>query len=162
MADILVDGQTKVILVPTIASAALIPTAAELLAGTNLEDNLIPAGLEGFDPSNAEVDTTALSSTFDTKVPGRTGFSGTGLVLKKKTGTDTVHTALKTPNTSYYLAIRDGIPAATAAAAAQKFAVYPIVLGQWAYMGRGEANSLLRYRVPTLVSAVPNLEATVT
>jgi hypothetical protein len=162
MADIVVDGQTKVSFVPTIASATLVPTSAELTAGTSLETNLIAAGLEGFDPSNAEIDNTSLASTFDTKLPGRTGFSGTGLVLKKQTGTDTVHTTLKTPNTSGYIVIRDGTPASTAFAAAQKVAVYPVMTGQWAFLGRGEANSVLRYRVPLSITAAPNLDATVT
>jgi hypothetical protein len=162
MADIVVDGQTVAAFVPTIASATLVPTAAELLAGTRLETQLIAAGLEGFDPSSAEIDNTSLASTFDTKLPGRTSFSGTALVLKKATGTDTVHSTLSTPNTSGYIVIRDGTPVATAFAAAQKVAVYPVMTGQWAYQGRGEANSVLRYRVPLTVTAAPNLQATVT
>lgn len=162
MPDIIVDGLTKVQFVPTIASAALIPTAIEINAGTSLESFLVAAGLEGFDPSNAEIDNTSLASTFDTKLPGRVSFSNTALTLKKQTGTDTVHTTLSVPNTTGFIVIRDGVLATTAFAAANKVAVYPIQLGQWAYMGRGEANSVLRYRVPATVTAQPNLLATVT
>jgi hypothetical protein len=80
MADIIVDGQTKVYYVPTISNIAA-PTTAELNAGTDLTSTLIPAGLEGFENSTAEVDNTSLASTFDTKLPGRQSFSGTGLGL---------------------------------------------------------------------------------
>lgn len=161
MPDIVVDGMTKVSFVPTIASATLAPTTAELGAGTSLEQFLIAAGLEGWDPSNAEIDNSSLASTFDTRLPGRVSFSNPGLVLKKQTGTDNVHTALKTPGTTGFIVMRDGILVATAFAAAQKVAVYPVMLGQWSYQGRGEANSVLRYRVPCTVTAQPNLEATV-
>ena len=161
MPDIVVDGKTKVSFVPTIASTALVPTAAELTAGTSLENVLVAAGLEGLDPSTAEIDNTSLASTFDTRLPGRVSFSGTGLILKKQSGTDTVHTTLSTSGTTGYLVIRDDVAVTTAFAAAQKVSVYPITTGQWAYMGRGEANSVLRYRVPTTVTAQPNLLATV-
>lgn len=162
MPDIVVDGQTKVWFVPTIALATLVPTTTELNAGTALESVLIAAGLEGFDPSNADIDNTSLASTFDTKLPGRTGFSGTGLMLKKQTGTDTPWTTLKTPNTSGFIVIRDGSASTVVWAIGNKLAVYPIMTGQWAYVGRGEANSVLRYRVPTPVTSQPNLDATTT
>ena len=46
MADIIVDGMTKVSYVPTIANIAA-PTVAELNAGTALQSTLIPAGPGG-------------------------------------------------------------------------------------------------------------------
>lgn len=48
MADIIVDGMTRVTFAPTIANTAA-PTVAELNAGTLLQSTLIPAGLEGFE-----------------------------------------------------------------------------------------------------------------
>ena len=85
MADIIVDGQTRVAFVPTISNIAA-PTVAQLNAGTLLQTTLIPTGLEGFENTTADVDNTSLASTFDTKLPGRQSFSGTGLVLKKHGG----------------------------------------------------------------------------
>jgi hypothetical protein len=160
MADIIVDGQTRVAFVPTIANIAA-PTTAELNAGTLLQSTLIPAGLEGFENSTADVDNTSLASTFDTKLPGRQSFSGTGLVLKKQDGTDTVFNLLSVPNTSGYIVIRDGVTESTAWAATNKVEVYPIRTAAHSMMGRGEANSLLRYRIPTPISAAPNLKAVV-
>ena len=58
MADIIVDGKTRVAYVPTIANIAA-PTTTELNAGTLLQSTLIPAGLEGFENSTAEVDNTS-------------------------------------------------------------------------------------------------------
>jgi hypothetical protein len=160
--DIIVDGRTKAQFVPTIASALLIPTAIEVNAGTPLEQLLIAAGLEGFEASTAEVDNTSLASTTDTNLPGRAAYSGTGLVLKKQSGTDTVWTTLTTFGTTGFIVIRDDLPATVAFAAGQKVAVYPIVTGQWTYIGRGDKNSMLRYRVPTPISLAPNLAATLT
>lgn len=160
MADIIVDGQTKVYYVPTISSIAA-PTTTELNAGTALTATLIPAGLEGFENTTADVDNTSLASTFDTKLPGRQSFSGTGLVLKKQDGTDTVFNLLSVPGTNGYIVIRDGSSYATAWAASDKVEVYPIRTAAHSMMGRGEANSLLKYRVPTPITSAPNLKAVV-
>lgn len=160
MADIIVDGMTRVAFVPTIANKAA-PTVAELNTGTLLQSTLVPTGLEGFENTTADVDNTSLASTFDTKLPGRQSFSGTGLVLKKQDGTDTVFNLLSVPNTNGFIVVRDGIDQATAWASSQKVEVYPIRTAAHSMMGRGEANSVLRYRVPTPISDKPELKATV-
>lgn len=159
MADIIVDGQTRVAYVPTIANTAA-PTTAELNAGTLLQSTLIPTGLEGFENTTADVDNTSLASTFDTVLPGRQSFAGgTGLVLKKQDATDTVFNLLSVPGTNGYIVIRDGVANTTAWTAADKVEVYPIRTASHTMLGRGESNSLLRYRVPTKITAAPNLKA---
>lgn len=160
MADIIVDGLTRVAYVPTISNIAA-PTTTELNAGTLLQSTLIPAGLEGFENSTAEIDNTALSSNFDTKLPGRQSLSGTGLVFKKQDGTDTVFNLMSVPGTNGYIVIRDAVDQATAWATSDKVEVYPIRTAAHSMLGRGEANSLLRYRVPTTVTSKPNLKAVV-
>lgn len=160
MADIIVDGQTRVAYVPTIADIAA-PTATELNAGTVLTTTLIPAGLEGWESTTAEVDNSSLASTFDTKLPGRVSFSGTALVFKKQDATDTVFTLMTTPGTNGYLVVRDGVASTTAWTAADKVEVYPIRTSTHSILGRGEANSVLRYRVPTPITSKPNLKAVV-
>jgi hypothetical protein len=146
MADIIVDGMTRVAYVPTGTPSAF--TVAQLNAGQLLHWTLTPTGLEGFEPSTAEIDNTALASTFDTKLPGRGSFSGSGLVLKKQDGTDTIFNLLSVFNTAGFIVIRDGISADTAWTAGDKYESYPGRTGLYAMLGRGEANSLLRYRVP--------------
>src|SRR5437868_846741 len=93
MADIIVDGMTRVSYVPTISNQAT-PTVAELNAGTLLTSLLTAAGLEGFETSPGEVDNTSLASTFDTRLPGTQSFSGTRLILKKQAAGDTVYSLL--------------------------------------------------------------------
>lgn len=151
---------TRVYYVPTIANIAA-PTVAELNAGTSLTSTLIPAGLEGFENSTAEVDNTSLASDFDTKLPGRKSFSGTGLVFKKQDGTDTIFVLLSVPNTNGYVVIRDGVLNTTAWTIADKVEVFPIRTATHVMLGRGESNSLLKYRIPTPITSQPNLKAVV-
>lgn len=160
MADIIVDGKTRVAFVPSIANLAA-PTIAELNAGTLLTATLIPTGLSGFENTSAEVDNTSLASTFDTKLPGRQSFSGTMLTLKKQDGTDVVFNLLTTPGTNGFIVIRDGIDQAVAWTSGDKVEDYPIRTAPHSMLGRGEANSLLRYQVPTPITAQPNLKAVV-
>ena len=159
MADIIVDGFTRVDFVATIANPAG-PTVAELGAGVYLGTVLTASGMEGFEASPGEVDNTSFDSRFDTKVPGVSAYSGTRLILKKQSGIDTVHTTLTTLNTIGHLVVRDALARATAYAAAQKVNVYPITTGDWDYMAR-ERNSMLRYWVATPIRAEPSKNATV-
>lgn len=154
MADIIVDGMTRVSFVPTIASAALAPTVAELNAGTILHNTLTAGGLEGFEASTGEVDNTAFGSRFDTRLPGVSAYSGTRLILKKQDGTDTVHSTLTTFGTNGYIVMRDMFPKDNAWAAGDKVNVYPIQTGDWDYMNR-ERNSVLRYWVATPIRIEP-------
>lgn len=161
MADIVVDGLNRVDFIPTIAASTLVLTAAEYTAGTRLDKVIAPGGLEGFEASPGEVDNTAFSSRFDTKVPGVSGYSGTRLILKKQTGTDTVFDTLTQFATSGFIAIRYGISADTAPAAAQKNVnVYPIMTGDWDWMAP-ERNSMLRYWVAIPITAEPKKNVTV-
>lgn len=145
MADIIVDGFTAIWWVPTLTLTA--PTAAQVTAGTKIDQLVTAGGLEGFEASTATVDTTAFSSTFDTGVPGRVTYDGMAIVLKKQTATDTAFTTLSAFGTAGYIVIRDGVVATAAATAADKVDIFPVVTGQYSKLPR-EANSVLRYRVP--------------
>ena len=158
MADVFSDGNTRVSYVAAISNIAA-PTVAELNAGILLQSYITADGLMGFEASTAEVDTTSLASTFNTKNLGRDEFSGTGLRLKKQTGTDTVYDTL-TRGTAGHIVIRRGVTETTAWTIAQKAEVYPIVCGQIKFLAP-EANSVQKYEVPTPVTSAPNLRATV-
>lgn len=157
MPDIIIDGYVRVAFVPTIANIAA-PTTAELNAGTLIHSTLTPGGLEGFEPSPGEVDNTAFDSTFDTRLPGVSSFSGSRLVLKKQSGTDTVFNLLTTFNTSGYIVVRRNVASGTAWAASQSMEVYPITTGQFAFMAP-ERNTVSKYWVATPISASPNFKA---
>lgn len=164
MADSLADGRTRVYWVPSITNIAA-PTVAELNAGTLLAGTangtgvLTPDGLVGFEPETADVDTTAMDSTFDTKTAGRASFSGTLLRLKKQTGTDTIYNMLVRDLAGYVVVRRDAT-ASTAWAASDKVEVYPSVLGEVRNLPP-EANTTRKYEVPVKISFQPNLRATV-
>ncbi len=152
MGDIIVDGKTRVFAIPDTGQSLSALSAAAINAGEKLHDWLVPTGLEGFEGSTAEIDTTALGSAYDTKLAGRTSFSGTNLLLKKQTGTDTAFTMLSVKGTALLIVIFDGVDSGTAVVSTDKYEVYPVTTGEYNYVGRGEANSLLRYRVPVPVS----------
>lgn len=160
MADSLADGMTRVAFVPTIASIAS-PTTTELNAvGSVLLQSYITAdGLMGFEATTAEVDTTSLASTFDTKTIGRDSFSGTGLRLKKQTSGDTAYTTL-VRGTTGYIVIRRDVAETTAWASSQSVEVYPITVGQSKFLAP-EPNSIRRYEIPTPITSAPNLRATI-
>lgn len=158
MTDIVVDGTTRVAYVPTISNNAA-PTTAELNAGILLHSTMTPDGLQGFEAETADVDNSALDSTFDTVTIGRDSFSNTGVTLKKQTGTDTIYDTL-VRGTLGYIVVRRYVAATTAWTAAQKVNVYPIVCGQTKEMAP-EKNSVARYMVPTKITSSPTLRATV-
>lgn len=159
MADVFADGNTRVYFVTAIASQAA-PTTAELNAGIALQSFLTADGLVGFEATSAEVDTTSLASTFNTKTIGRDDFSGTMLRLKKQTyGSDTPFSTL-TRGTSGFIAIRRGITETTAWTSTQAVEIYPITCGQTKFLAP-EANSVQKYEVPTPITGAPTLRGAV-
>lgn len=154
MADIPIDGKVKVWEVPTIADITA-PTVAELDAGEQLEHMMTPDGLAGFEAETAEVDTSALNSTYDTKVPGRASFSGTALRLKKQSGTDAIYDTLVRDYQTHIVVRRDGSLASAAWAAAQEVEVYPVYCGEVKNLAP-EANSVQRYEVPVFINPEPD------
>lgn len=158
MADITADGKTRVYWVTTIANIAA-PTTTELNAGISLQSTLTADGLMGLSPDTADVDTSSLASTFSTAVNGRTSFSGTGLRLKKQSGTDTIFTTL-VRDTAGYLVVRRSISESTAWASSQACQVYPALCGEVKHLDP-EPNTIERYEVPLKITATPNLRAAV-
>lgn len=159
MADIYGDGQVRVAYVPTISNQNA-PTTTELNAGILLQSFITPDGLEGFEATTAEVDASALNSTFDAKTIGRDSYSNTLLRFKKQTvGSDTVLTTL-TRGTTGYIVIRRGLTESTAWASSQKVEVYPIICGRRKDL-KPAANTLLKYEIPTMINAAPSPDATV-
>lgn len=156
---LITDGKTKVSFVTTLASESA-PSAATLTAGTSLEHFITADGLIGFEPDTADVDNSALDSTFDTKVAGRASFSNTALRLKKVTnGADTVYD-LFVRDLSGYIVIRRGIVATTAWASTQRAEVYPVITGETKNLPP-ESNTVQKYEVPFKISDVPTIRAVV-
>jgi hypothetical protein len=144
--------------VTTIASQNA-PTTTELNAGIALQATLTADGLNGLQPTTEKVDTSALNSTFNTSVNGRTSFDNVSLRLKKQSGTDTIFTTL-TRDTAGFLVIRRSIAETTAWASAQGVEVYPAVCGEVARMDP-EPNTIERYEIPLNITLSPSLRAAV-
>jgi hypothetical protein len=158
VADIVVDGQTRLTFAAAVANIAL-PTASELNAGILLQSVLTPDGVMGFEPTTADVDNSALNSTFDTKTIGRTSFSGTKLQFKKQSSGDVWFTTL-TRGTTGFIIIRRYIPETTAWTSAQGIAVYPIICGDLIELSP-VANAVAKWQVETKITSSPNLRAAV-
>jgi hypothetical protein len=158
VADSLADGRTRIYSVPSIANLAA-PTVSELNAGTDLSSLVTPDGMMGFQADTAETDTSAINSTYGTKLPGRISLSGTGLRLKKQTGTDTVY------NTFIYgyatnIVIRRDVTSGTAWASAQACEVYPGQFGARKDLDPAP-NEIHKWEAPFFVSPAPNQSAVV-
>lgn len=158
MADIVVDGFTRVAYVPTIANIAA-PTTAELNAGILLQSVMTPDGLTGFEASTADVDNSALNSTFSTVTIGRDSFSGTKLTFKKQATGDTTYTTL-TRGTTGFIVVRRYIAETTAWTSTQVVEVFPVIFGQTRNLAP-TANSVTKWEVDTKITATPNIRAAV-
>lgn len=158
MADITADGKTRVSWVTSIANINA-PTTTELNAGMLLQSTLTADGLNGLQPDTADVDTSSLSSTFNTTVNGRTSFSNTSLRLKRQSGTDTIFTTL-VRDTAGYLVVRRSVTESTAWASAQSVEVYPALCGEVARMDP-EPNTVERYEIPLKITSSPALRSAV-
>ncbi len=154
MADIINDGMTKVAYVATISDTAA-PTVAELNAGVALEGYLTEFA---HDSSNESVDTTALSSTYETALPGRRTLE-TSLTLKFQGATAEPYSTLAgTPDG--YLVVRRFVASTTAWTAGQTVEVHTVQYGQRRMMP-ASANEVLKFSVDVAHTAEPVEAATV-
>lgn len=158
MADIIVDGMTRVGWVTAIANIAA-PTVSELNAGILLHDLMTSDGLNGFKPDTADVPTSKFSARFDTTLPGRVNFSNPTLRLCRQTSPDTVYNTLAY-NTIGYVVVRRGILAATAWLSTQVVQVFPSACGERSDLDP-EPNTLQRWESPLSFWATPNLNAVI-
>lgn len=126
MTDIVSDGNTKVVWCTTISNTAA-PTTTELNNGVAL-DSLITADGLGLEFGNDSIDTTALSSTFSSSLPGRQTISGELQIKDQGRSTTPWSTFASKP--SGYLVIRRGEAASGAWASSDAVEVYPMQAGQ--------------------------------
>ncbi|MGM9380344.1 hypothetical protein [Streptomyces antibioticus] len=158
MGDLISDGKTRVVWAASIANINA-PTTAELNAAADYTFRITPDGLK-VDPSTADVDTSSLGSTFDTKTAGRVGFD-TELTFKRGDNPtdDAPYSTLKY-GVSGFLVVRRGITVATAWAAGQKVEVYPMICGE-PQNTQPTANEVMKFVSPVKVTDPPATSATV-
>jgi hypothetical protein len=158
MADITADGKTRVYWVTTISNIQA-PTTTELNAGIALQITLTADGLNGLNPDTADVDSSALDSTFTTNVNGRTSFSNVTLRLKKQLSGDTIFTTL-IRDTAGFLVIRRSVASTTAWTTAQAIEVYPALCEEVSRIDPAP-NTLERYEIGLKITLSPALRAAV-
>lgn len=158
MADIIVDGNTRVAYVSAISNQAA-PTTTELNAGVLLQSVMTPSGIQNFQPTTAPVDNSALDSTFTTSTIGRDSFSNPLLELKKQASGDTAYTTL-TRGTTGFIVVRRYVASTTAWTSAQAVEVYPGVCGQTIAVDPAP-NEVAKYQVPWMITASPSLRAAI-
>jgi hypothetical protein len=156
MADLGFDGLIAVWWVPTVANIATPSAGTEIGAGSTvvLHTRLTPDGLTTGAGSDT-IDTSKMSSTFNTKIVGRRNFDG--LQIKYVRGDATPEAALDTTlvyKASGYRVVRRNLAATTAAAAGQKVEVYPAQCGEPQYDSPAP-NALQTVVVPLTLTSDP-------
>lgn len=158
MSDLISDGMTRVYWVSSIANINA-PTTTELNAGNDFTQRITPDGLK-LDPSTADVDTSSLASTFDTKTVGRIGFDVELTFKRGSTGTEDLPFTTLKYGVSGYLAVRRGVAYTTAWTTGQKLEVYPITCGE-PQNSSPAANEVLKFVSPMKVTSQPSTNSTV-
>ncbi|MFE4311496.1 hypothetical protein ACFRR6_36185 [Streptomyces sp. NPDC056891] len=158
MADLISDGKTRVVWLPTVANINA-PTVAELNAGSDYTKRITPDGLK-LDPTTADVDTSSLASKFDTGTVGRVSFD-TEITFKRGDNPtdDAPFTTLKY-GVSGFLFVRRGVDFTTAWTAGQKVEGYPITCAEPANNAPA-ANEVMKFTSKMKVTDVPATSATV-
>lgn len=151
-------GISRVFLVPTIASASLVPTAAEVNAGTELTAEI--ATLTGFTYANQPIQTPDLASAFVSQISGQDATEDSSIEFYQRKGTDTIRSAQAKGTAGYVVLFYDGT-AGTNPAAADKADVFPAVVGSRAKMYTAD-NEAAKYRVNYSLTAPPGEEKTLT
>jgi hypothetical protein len=150
-------GVSGVILVPTIASATLAPTVAEVNAGTVLNTQLTE--LNGFEFSNSPINAPDFDSTFVSQVSGEDAAAASSLVFHEL-------------NTYVSNLIKIALPKGTVAnivlspykkaplAAADKVETWPIVVTAAPRIWTS-GNETAKYRVGVALTAPPAIDIAV-
>lgn len=156
MADLGFDGMIAVWWVPTIADISAPKAATEIGAAgaVVLHTRLTPDGLNTGAGSET-IDTSKMSSTFNTKIVGRRNFDGLQVTYVR--GDQVAEKALDTTliyRASGYLVVRRDKLATTAIAASDKVEVYPVQCGEPQYASPAP-NALQTVVVPMTLTADP-------
>jgi len=157
--DLTYDGQLKVAWVSTIASISA-PTAAELSAGTDISADITPDGLTTTF-ATAAVDNSALNSTFDTSLAGRS--TPTLTIMFKmffSDGTDRPARTTLVKGANGFLVVRRNKTSTSAFIATDKVEVYPAQVGKPS-PAAAAANEVQKASVDLFPTGDPNTSAVV-
>ncbi|MFK8851257.1 hypothetical protein [Streptomyces sp. Ac-502] len=103
-------GTTKIKFLPIIASTALLPTRAEITAGTDLTKHI--AAIDGWSLENQPIETPDMESTFVKKIDGDDSAEDSSLTLYEDSLLDDVETDLAKGTVGYMAIFSKGDVAA--------------------------------------------------
>lgn len=99
-------GTTKIHYLPTIAATTLIPTTAEITAGTDWTQYI--HSIDGWNLENSPIETPDMASTFVSKIEGDDNAADSSLGFYEDSVTDTVETDLAKGTTGYVVIFSKG------------------------------------------------------
>ena len=99
-------GVTRIYFVPTVASTSLVPTRAEITAGTEYTKGI--AALDGWSLENQPIETPDMASTFVSKIPGDDSAADSSWTLYEDDVTDDVETDLAKGTEGYVVIFSKG------------------------------------------------------
>ncbi|MFE1949926.1 hypothetical protein ACFW9D_05590 [Streptomyces sp. NPDC059524] len=127
-------GITKVHYLPTIASPALLPTTAEITAGTDYTQQI--NAIEGWSLENSPIETPDMASTFVSKIGGDDSAADSSLTFYEDSALDDIETDLAKGTSGYIVIFSKG-----KAPSAKGMDVFPVtvVSNSKAYTADNEA-----------------------
>jgi hypothetical protein len=146
-------GTTKIYWLPTIAAATLIPTSAEITAGTDYTQQI--NAIDGWSLENSPIETPDMASTFVSKIGGDDSAADSSLTFYEDSALDDIETDLAKGTSGFVVIFSKG-----KTAAAKGMDVYPVtvVSNSKAYTADNEAAKIT---VQFTVTARPLFNGTV-
>jgi hypothetical protein len=114
-------GVTKIYYVPTIAATTLIPTSAEITAGTDYTQQI--NAIDGWSLENTPIETPDMASTFVSKIGGDDSAADSSLTFYEDSALDDIESDLAKGTVGYIIIFSKG-----KTAAAKGMDVFPIVV----------------------------------
>lgn len=151
-------GKTRFYWVPTIASATLVPTAAEVNAGSRLDTQL--AEVSGFTFSNNPIAVPDMSTAFVSQIPGEDATEDSSLTFYEDDTTNSIMTTLSKGSKGYVVIFPAGTAAATPAAG-DKADVWPAQVSSNARQYTAD-NESAKYQVNFAATSEPAFNKTLT
>lgn len=99
-------GVTKIYWLPTIAATTLIPTTAEITAGTDYTEQI--NAIDGWSLENAPIETPDMASTFVSKIGGDDSAADSSLTFYEDSALDSVETGLAKGTIGYIVIFSKG------------------------------------------------------
>lgn len=99
-------GTTKIYWLPTIAATTLIPTSAEISAGTDYTGQI--SAIDGWSLENQPIDTPDMASTFVSKIGGDDSAADSSLTFYEDSTLDEIETDLAKGTSGYVVIFSKG------------------------------------------------------